>query len=151
MRPSVVSASKSGAVSLMRNVMVVSLRGAPTRSAAAVYGTALRSKLALDCLVMPDHLAHNERQEFLGKIRIQLRLLCERSQPRHLLCLPRQIGGRQSLCRLELAHCLGELEALGQQVHQRRVDIVDGIAQALQFGMHAFPHLKVPSEAKELS
>ena len=94
-------------------------------------------------LVVADDFAHDKGEEFFGKIGIKFCGFGKRPKPCDLLELARGIGGRQALRRLELAYRLGELEALGQQMHQRRVDIVDGIAQPLQLGMRVFGHVAV--------
>ena len=53
---------------------------------------------------------------------------------RHLLGLARRIGGRQVMLRLQHPDPLGAAEPLGQHVDDRRVDIVDAVAQRLQLG-----------------
>ena len=59
-------------------------------------------------------------------------LFGERSQPRDLHSLPLRIRWRQSGCRLEPPHLLSELEPLGQQVHERGIDVIDALAQTGQ-------------------
>src|SRR5437762_2213747 len=151
MRPCVVSASKSGAVSLILKAIAASNRKTSSQRVSPLlywhFGAAIQapSWAVIDRLVMPDHFLDDEREELLGKIGIEPGFPGKRPQPGHLLCLADGIGRRKALRRFELPYRLCAFEPLGQQVHERRIDIVDGIAQALKVGMrarrHAFPCL----------
>lgn len=55
-----------------------------------------------------------------------------RLQPLDLRGLPGRVGGRQAVPGLELADLLGALEALGEQVHQGGIEVVDAAAQVKQ-------------------
>src|SRR5579862_597803 len=86
--------------------------------------------LRADRLVVADDFRDDEVQEFLGEIRIELGGLGELAKARDLGGLARRIGGRQAVLGLVAAHRLRALEALGQDMDQRRVDVVDAVAQA---------------------
>src|SRR6185295_16643334 len=86
--------------------------------------------------MMADDFGDDEVQELLREIGVELGGLGELAQARDLLRLARRVGGRQAMRRLELAHGLRALEALGEQVNERCTDIVDAVAQALQFRLH---------------
>jgi hypothetical protein len=47
-----------------------------------------------------------------------------------LLALTVRVGGGKTACGLEPTHLLGELEPFGEEMHERRVDIVDALAEA---------------------
>lgn len=80
--------------------------------------------------MMPDNFLHNEIQELLREIRIELGVVRQRTQPRDLLRLTPRIGGRQAMGCLELSDNLRTPEALGENVDQRRIDVIDAFAQA---------------------
>jgi hypothetical protein len=80
--------------------------------------------------MMPDDFLHDKIQELLGKIRIELGRLSERTQPRDLLCLPAWIRRREAMSCFEFSDNLRAPETLGENVDQRRIDIVDAVAQA---------------------
>jgi len=103
---------------------------------------ALFDGLATDGFVVADDFLDDEGQELFREIRIELGFLCECAQACDLLGLARGIGRWQPLLCLEAADRLRALEALGQKMHQRRVDIVDAVAQPLKLGIgfgHGFP------------
>ncbi len=83
-------------------------------------------------LVMPDHLLDDEPEERLRERRVQFRLLRQPPEPRDLRLFPPRIGGRQPRLVLVPPHRLRHLEPLGEQVDQRRVDIVDAPAITAQ-------------------
>lgn len=84
--------------------------------------------------MVADDLGDDEVQEFLREGRVQFRALGEFPQPGDLACLARGVGGRQLVFGLEDADLLGAFEALGEHVHDRRVDVVDAFAQPGEFG-----------------
>src|SRR5215470_20116403 len=98
-----------------------------------------------DSFVMSDDFGHDEREKLLGKVRIELCHLRQRSQPVDLVGLASRIGGRKPAARLEFADGLGALEPLREEVNERGIDIVDAVAKALQFWVdgHA-PHALWP-------
>ncbi len=59
-----------------------------------------------------------------------MRFLGKAPQPADLVFLARRVGRRQMVGGLEHAHRLGAAEPLGQEIDQRRVDIVDRLAVA---------------------
>lgn len=79
---------------------------------------------------MPDHLIDDEAQEFLGEFGIEIGALGQRPEPRDLGFLAAGIGRRQTVGRFIFADRLRHLEALGQHMDQRRIDIVDALAEA---------------------
>lgn len=81
---------------------------------------------------MPDHFLDDEVEEFLRKIRIELRCFRKRSEARDLLGLTRWIGRRHAPAGLELADGLGAFETLREQMDERRIDIVDAVTQGLE-------------------
>lgn len=76
-------------------------------------------------LVVSDDFGNDEVQEGLGELRIKSRLVGERPQPGDLPLLASRVGGRHTVRSLELPDSLGALEALGEQVDQGGVDVVD--------------------------
>ena len=78
-----------------------------------------------DALVVEDDLVDDEAQELLGERRVEPGLHGEGTQPGDLLLLSLGVGGRQAGLGLVAADGLGDLEPLGQQVHEGRVDVVD--------------------------
>ena len=70
---------------------------------------------------------------------------------RDLLLLALGVGGRQAGLRLVAADGLGDLEALGQQVHERGVDVVDaGPVAQLELGIGhriGFPYISPSGSA----
>jgi hypothetical protein len=81
-----------------------------------------------DLLVMPDHLIYDETQEFLGEIRVQLRIAGELAEAVDLPFFACRVGrGERRFC-LILAYRLRDLEPFGKHEHQSSVDIVDAVA-----------------------
>ena len=78
-----------------------------------------------DALVVVDHLGDDEVEPLLGERGVELRVFGERAQPRDLVRSRSGSDGRQAVLGLQHADLLGELEALGEQVHERGVDVVD--------------------------
>src|SRR6478609_3547636 len=85
--------------------------------------------LAGDPLVVPDDLAHDELAELLGERRVQTGGLRDAGEAGDLLLVPGRVRGRQPTLGLELADPARELEALGEQVHEGGVDVVDALAE----------------------
>lgn len=82
-----------------------------------------------DPFVMVDHLGDDEGEELLRELGIEVGFLGEPPQSGDLPGLPGFVGRGQSVVGLELAHGLGELEPLGQQMDEGGVDVVDAAAQ----------------------
>ncbi len=78
--------------------------------------------------MVADHFIDDEAQELLGEVRVELGLLCKPPQPRNLLGFALRICWRQPGGCLEGADLLGDLEPLGEQVNEGRVDVVDAPA-----------------------
>ena len=76
--------------------------------------------------MVADDLGDDEGEELLGEDRVEARLRGELAQPRHLPLLAGRVRRRQVELGLEHPHLLGAPEALGEQVHQGGVEIVDG-------------------------
>ena len=79
-----------------------------------------------------DDLGDDERQELLRELGIQVGLLGELSQPGDLPGLPGLVGRRQTVVGLEFTDALCELEALGEEMDEGGIDIVDAAPQLLQ-------------------
>ena len=88
---------------------------------------------------MADHLVDDEAQEFLGEVRIQIGVCRKLAQARDLPFFAARVGRRQVMGRFIFADRLGDLKALGKHEDERRVDIVDTLAIALQSLVHARP------------
>src|SRR5215472_11524732 len=84
---------------------------------------------------MADHLGYDEGEKFFGKIGIELCRLGECSEPSDLLGLAGGIRGRKAVGRFELSYGLGTFEALREKMNEGRIDVVDAVAQTLQFGV----------------
>src|SRR5213075_1741924 len=103
MRPCVVSASKSGAVSLILKAIAASNRKTSSQRVSQLlywhYGAAIQahSGAIVDRFVMPDHFLDNKGKKFLGKIGIKFGFLRQRPQTGHLLCLADRVGRRKAL------------------------------------------------------
>ncbi|GAA2952752.1 hypothetical protein GCM10020227_19850 [Streptomyces flavovirens] len=92
----------------------------------------LPRRLFGDALVVADDLGDDEVQQLLGERRVELGAFGELAQPGDLAGLAGGVGGRQVVLRLEVADLLGGLEAFGEHVDDRGVDVVDAFAQAVQ-------------------
>ena len=79
-----------------------------------------------------DDLGDDERKELLCELRIEMGLLGEFSQPSDLPGFPRFVGRRQTVVGFELADALGEFEALGEEVNEGGIDVVNAAPQLLQ-------------------
>ena len=82
--------------------------------------------------VMADDLGHDEREPLLRELGVEVGIDGERTQARELLLLTSGVGCRHPVLRLQLADLLGRTEPLGEQIDQRRVDVVDAAAQTAQ-------------------
>ena len=88
--------------------------------------------------VMVDDLGHDEVEELLGEVGVEVRLLSQPAQPLDLTGLALEICRGKSIGSLELADALGELEPLRQQVYQRGIDVVDALADSLELSEGIF-------------
>jgi len=105
---------------------------------------ALFDSSATDGLVVADDLLHDERQEFLREVGIELGVPGERAQAGDLLRFARRVGWRKTVSGLVSPDGLRAFEPLGEQMHQRGIDIVDAVAQTLKFriGHDVFPQVR---------
>ena len=78
-----------------------------------------------DLLVVLDDLGDDEGEELLSEDRVEPRLLGQRSQACDLLALTSRISRRQVKAGLEQSHLLGAAEALGQEVDESGIEVVD--------------------------
>src|SRR5699024_3709665 len=99
--------------------------------------------LVADPLVMADRLGDDEPQERLGEGRVEAGLVRQLAEMGDLLLLARGIGGRQPVLGLQQTHPLRVGEALGEQVHEGGIDVVDAAALAHQQPPGAFDVLSV--------
>ncbi len=82
--------------------------------------------------MVADHLINDEAQEFFRKFRIEIGFGGEFAQPGDLALLAHRVGGGQVGFGLEPPDRLGDLEPLGQQEHQCRINAINALAIALQ-------------------
>lgn len=82
-----------------------------------------------DPLVVMDDLGDDEREELLGELGIEVRLLGQTAQTGDLSGLTGLVGGREPMVGLELPDGLGEFESLREEVDEGGVDVVDAAAQ----------------------
>ncbi len=87
-----------------------------------------------DRLVVADDLGDDEVEELLGEVRVEPGVVGQGAQALDLTLLATRVGGGQTELGLEHPDPLRGLEALREQVDQRRVDVVDALAQAVQLG-----------------
>ena len=78
-----------------------------------------------DSLMMMNHFGDDESQKLLGEDRIEPSFERQGTEARDLPIFAFGIGSRQTDLGFVPAHSLGDLEPLGQQMDQRRVDVVD--------------------------
>ena len=76
---------------------------------------------------MLDDLGDDEGEELLGEDRVQAGILGQGPQTRHLLPLAPGVGRRQIQPSLEQAHLLSAAKALGQEMDEGGVEVVDGV------------------------
>ncbi len=88
--------------------------------------------LGLVFLVVLDDFLNDEVQEFLGKLRIEVRLGRQILEPRNLLLFARGVGWGKVVLRLEDANRLCVFEPLGQREHKDCVQPVNAITMASQ-------------------
>lgn len=79
-----------------------------------------------------DDLGDDEREELLCELRIEMGLLGEFSESGDLPGFPRLVGRGQTVVGFEFTDALGELEALGEEVNEGGIDVVDAASQLLQ-------------------
>lgn len=95
----------------------------------------MRACLALltrDPQVVLNHLSNDKRQKLLGKLRIEIRLFRELTQPRNLSLLTVGIGCGQPVLGFQLTDTLRAAKPLSEDVHECRIKIVDRTAQLTQ-------------------
>ena len=73
-------------------------------------------------------LGDDERQKLFGEGRVEFGVFGERPQARDLHALTLGVARRHAGRRFEAPHRLRALEALGEQVHEGCVDVVDALA-----------------------
>ncbi len=101
----------------------------------------LRRSGPRDPLVVADDLGDDEVEELLGEGRVEPGVLGQVAQPLDLVPLAGRIGRRQPVLRLQPPDLLGALEALGQHVDDRGVDVVDAAPQSEQLRLGLLVHL----------
>ena len=74
-------------------------------------------------------------EKLLGEIGIELRFPRQRTQTFDLPRFAFRIGRRHVVLGFEPPDGLRAFEPLGQQMDQRRIDIVDAVAQTQKFGI----------------
>lgn len=81
---------------------------------------------------MPDDLADDEVQELLRERRVEVGVVREFAQARDLAGLTVGIGRWQVVVGFQPADTFGALEALGEEVYEGGIDIVDARANLLE-------------------
>ena len=79
---------------------------------------------------MPDHLVDDEAQELFGELGIEVGFFGQLAQAGDLAVLAAGIGRGQRVFGLVAAHRLGGAEPFGEDMDQRRVEVVDAAAEA---------------------
>src|SRR3546814_278719 len=110
------------------------VRGAAPASARRSDGSCVL--LPFDLLVVADHLVDDEAQEFLAELGVEVGLARQATQPLDLPRLAAGVGGGQVDPRFQLADRLRHLEAFGEHIDERGVDIVDALAVTAQLVVH---------------
>src|SRR5262249_2137498 len=87
-----------------------------------------------DRFVVADDFGDNEVDELFREGRIELGVLGERLEPLDHDLFALRIARRQTGRGLQLAHPARAAEALGEEIDQRGVDVVDAVAQLTQLG-----------------
>ena len=75
--------------------------------------------------MMTDHLVDDEAQKLLAEPGVEPRLLRQGPQPGDLTGLAVGIGGGEARVGLVPTDRLGDLEAFGEEMDERSVDVVD--------------------------
>ena len=96
--------------------------------------------------MMAYDLGDDEVQELLGELGVKLGVLRQRPQAGDLLGLARGVGGRQTVRCLQLTDLLGDLEPLGEEMHQGRIHVVDAHPQPQQLLGHRVIHGAQPNQ-----
>lgn len=124
------------AAALTRVDPVVNLSG-PIEYASSKYSwrSALIG-LSGDALVVTDDLGDDEGQELLGEFRVELGIGRQGAQALNLLLFARRVSRGKPAGSFQFAHGAGDFEPFSQQVHQRRIKVVDASAQAHQPGLN---------------
>ena len=78
--------------------------------------------------VVTNHLRNDEVQELLGELGVQAGLLRHSAQTGNLGFLAAGVARRQIVLSLEQTHALRGLKTLRQNVHEGRIEVVDGAA-----------------------
>ena len=80
--------------------------------------------------MVPDHFVDHEANELLAEFGIEIGFDRQRAQAFDLKRLAARIARRETGLGLVLAYRLGDAEAFGEHVDQRRVDVVDALTIA---------------------
>ena len=86
------------------------------------------SVLVRDAHVVANHLRDDEVQELLREFRVQAGFLRHGTQASDLRLFTAGVAGGQVMLSLQDAHALSCLKTLREDVHQRRIKVVDGAA-----------------------
>ena len=84
-------------------------------------------------------------RNFFGELGIEPGIFGERSQPGDLFGFPYGVGGRQAMRRFQLTDLLSDLEALSEEMHKRRIHVVDAHPKPQQLIGHRVNHGAQPS------
>ncbi len=82
--------------------------------------------------MVPDDLGDDEVEKGGRELGVELRLLGELAQPRDLAGFAGGVGGWHAVRGLEAADPLRALETLGEEVHERGIEVVDAGAQLFE-------------------
>ena len=79
-----------------------------------------------------NHLGHHEVKPLLGKLRVEVRVFGERTQPGDLSNLAVGVARRHVVLSLQLTHLLCATKALGKHVNECGVYVVNAVTQCEQ-------------------
>ena len=82
--------------------------------------------------MVADHFLDDEAQERLAELGIEIGILGQPTQPGDLRFLAPRIGGGQAVLGLVRPHRLSHFEALGEDMDQCGIDIIDALSKAFQ-------------------
>jgi hypothetical protein len=88
---------------------------------------------AARAIVVPDHFFDNERQDLFCEVRIEISTPRQRAQSFDLRAFTVRIGRWEQETGFQFTDPLRALEALGEDVDQRRIEVVDAVPKRLEF------------------
>ena len=98
-----------------------------------------------DPFVVAYDLGDNEVQELLGELGVELRIDGQPAESCDLLPFAAGIGGGQPVLGFQHPDLLGDLEALGEQMDQGRIHVVDAVPHPTELRRHLLVHTREPS------